>query len=856
MNKAMAILAIAVLFFLGMIIVPSTSSTPPDFYWAEEFDYDSLDQMRSAGWTLEQPTSTSLNSSAVVLNGMSVDTVIRYRGFPEGIIDWVATSRGMWAGGDGGAIIIAVVTSEHSYSFWIDGWYGNLMFSVDGTGTIIGSYALDLFIWHELEMHKVGNKISCYLDGVFSYTAELGEEVGEAVGMDIVSPWHGIAQYDRIEITSAPRVVWQNTYGGSGSQVLYSVANSPDGGYLFLGGAESTGGYDAYLVKTDVNGQEQWSRNYDESSGDYAYRIIATEDGGYIFVGGVMNTTIADFRAWLVKLDAEGDLEWSAQYGNGSRDAAFCVIQTDDGGYAITGYKGVVGGVSDVYLIKIDSEGNEEWQRTYGGMGNDWGKDLIQTRDGGYAIAGWSTSFDTGALAYMIRTDESGEMLWDLTMGGVESYGYGILETENEDLVLSGHTNSMGNGSFDFYSARVDVGGNMVWERTFGGSGDDRGFSVLPTDDGFIFGGWGNSYHSDMTRLMAVGTDGDGNVLWQGVYGPNVRVEGSLQLIAADGGFIAAGFTNTYRSGSDDGYAIKVAGNVVPSDDDAVDLGAVVNPLLAVGLGTGLAFVGAAAVAGLGSASGGASAQATISGTRSTALARPPWSNKLFDFLSGYGKFHLRIWLYGKESKLRKVRAVEAEPFLFGISKKELGVIALTAILLGSAFMLAKRMDLAQPLTWVTFIGVAGFAIMVHDLTHRYNARKHGTVAEYKFWGLGAVIMFVTAIIFGTIYAFPSRTIVNDPGKLSLKERAIIYGSGPLLSFGVFLFFLMLTPIGGTVTTIALLACSMNLLTAVYSFMPFVPMDGSHVMKWKRPVWALIFLPMLALYIVMTVFVF
>jgi Zn-dependent protease len=129
-------------------------------------------------------------------------------------------------------------------------------------------------------------------------------------------------------------------------------------------------------------------------------------------------------------------------------------------------------------------------------------------------------------------------------------------------------------------------------------------------------------------------------------------------------------------------------------------------------------------------------------------------------------------------------------------------------------------------------------------------------VAEYKFWGLGAVIMFVTAIIFGTIYAFPSRTIVNDPGKLSPKERAIIYGSGPMLSFGVFVFFLLLTPIGGTVATIALLACSMNLLTAVYSFMPFVPMDGSHVLKWKRPVWALIFLPMLALYIVMTVFVF
>jgi Zn-dependent protease len=150
---------------------------------------------------------------------------------------------------------------------------------------------------------------------------------------------------------------------------------------------------------------------------------------------------------------------------------------------------------------------------------------------------------------------------------------------------------------------------------------------------------------------------------------------------------------------------------------------------------------------------------------------------------------------------------------------------------------------------------VAGLAVILHDLTHRYMAWRHNVTTEYKFWFLGTIIMFITAIFFGVVYSSPSRLAINDPKKMTVRQQAIVYGSGPIVSLIVFAVFLALIPLGGNAATIGKLGASMNLLTAVYALMPFEPMDGRKVYIWKKWVWAVMFVPMLALYFALTIFV-
>ena len=169
--------------------------------------------------------------------------------------------------------------------------------------------------------------------------------------------------------------------------------------------------------------------------------------------------------------------------------------------------------------------------------------------------------------------------------------------------------------------------------------------------------------------------------------------------------------------------------------------------------------------------------------------------------------------------------------------------------------MITNRIDLGSPGIWLLYVLVAGLAVSIHDLVHRYMAWRYDTPTEYKFWFLGTGIMFLTAIAFGVVYSSPSRLAIESAEKMTVKQQAIVYGSGPIVSFILFAIFLTMIPFGGTAATIGKLGASMNLLTAAYAMMPFAPMDGLKVYRWKKWAWAALFVPMLALYFVMIIFV-
>lgn len=387
-------------------------------------DYANLNEMTAAGWTIDVPAFTYLNQSSVVLNFTSPATSIHYRGFPSGILNWKAETRGMWTTGSGGSVGVNVVTDAHSYGYSLDGWYNEFEFYLDSVKVLsFGTMALERYHWYVMSMEKTGNTLNFYLNGQLVNTYVDNSTPSQAVGMDSVSPWQSATQYDYYHFTevltgesSSPWTSWREVIGGPASDTGYTAAPAGDGGFALLGVTKSYGHggiFDSFVVRVDYAGNELWNRTFGGPSGNWGYSIVNSTDGGFVIAGATMNATVGHFKMWLFKVDGNGTLVWDRQLGNGTFDAAFGVTRTNDGGYAVVGYKSQ----ADVYLIKTDSAGVAQWERTYGGSGTDWGRAVIQTSDGGYALSGFTQSFTSTAQAYIVRTDAAGTMLWQNHFG-------------------------------------------------------------------------------------------------------------------------------------------------------------------------------------------------------------------------------------------------------------------------------------------------------------------------------------------------------------------------------------------------------------------------------------------------------
>jgi Zn-dependent protease len=283
------------------------------------------------------------------------------------------------------------------------------------------------------------------------------------------------------------------------------------------------------------------------------------------------------------------------------------------------------------------------------------------------------------------------------------------------------------------------------------------------------------------------------------------------------------------------------------------EIGEVLSPAAAIIVGTGIAAIGVGLAGGSASASGSG-----VGDFADKMKGRFASLDKFFDFLYGFVKGRLTSMAFKLLNKVEPEKgvAVKREAFLAGFSAHEMVVIVFTSAVLGLTYLIANGMVVLDLGNILIYFVVAGFAIIVHDLTHRYMAWRYHAVSEYQFWWLGTAIMFLTAGLFHVVYAMPARLRIDASTKLTVRQEAFVYGSGPLVSFIVFLAFALLIPLGGLAETIALLGCSMNLLTAVYSMMPFKPMDGKFVMKWSIWAWVLTFPPLLALYFALTIYVF
>ncbi|MGL2966571.1 T9SS type A sorting domain-containing protein [Flavobacterium sp. XGLA_31] len=352
---------------------------------------------------------------------------------------------------------------------------------------------------------------------------------------DDVITMQGVCDFWLVKIDGNGNLLWQKTFGGTNYDFGAEAQQTTDGGYIIAGTTYSNDGdvtgshgeRDFWVVKTNLTGNLLWQKTFGGSNSDEAHSIKQTSDGGYIVVGSTYSNDgdVTGFHGnaapdcWIVKLDENGELLWQKALGGSSVDGARCVQQTTDGGYIVVGTSrsidgdllGSVDHYMDDWVVKLDSMGNIIWQKKYGGLFTECANSVQQTIDGGYVIAGYSTSnnFSNGNNAndfWIIKIDADGMLLWQKNIGGTgEDVAYDIKQTADEGYVVSGSTYSFngdvtGNhGYTDCWIVKLGPNGNLLWQKAFGSSSFDSANSIIQTtDEGIIFVGSADTSDGDV----------------------------------------------------------------------------------------------------------------------------------------------------------------------------------------------------------------------------------------------------------------------------------------------------------------------------------------------------------------------
>jgi hypothetical protein len=342
----------------------------------------------------------------------------------------------------------------------------------------------------------------------------------------------------------APEIEWEKTYDISSANC---IQKTQDNGYIIVGEGRGDSSQDSLLMKINSRGNILWKKIFGFSRGanDWGSSVKQTRDNGFIVSGSVI-VGPGNYNALLFKTDSRGNLQWSKNFGGRSTEYGESVQQTSDRGFATAGFTGSYGnGSYDFYLIKTDSRGNLEWQKTFGGDKDDRAYSM-QTRDEGLIVAGFTKSFGNGySDVYLVKTDFKGELQWQKTFGGKGSeIGFSIEKTLDGGFMVGGNF-WLGNPISDgFYLIKTDSRGNLQWEKRINSNRFDRLSSVKQTfDKGYIL--MGTTHEENHPHdIYLIKTDSGGNLEWEKIIKKEDHSSASSILQTSDEGYI---FTGSYR---------------------------------------------------------------------------------------------------------------------------------------------------------------------------------------------------------------------------------------------------------------------------------------------------------------------
>lgn len=322
------------------------------------------------------------------------------------------------------------------------------------------------------------------------------------------------------------------TIGGSKNDVANAVISTSDNGYVIFGYTDSNdkdvsfknnNDSDYYFLKYNSKDQLEWAKTYGGSKNDRGLNVVQTSDNGYAIFGASKSDDIdsskneGDADLWIIKLDTSGNLLWEKSFGFIGRDNGFSLIETSDNGFLIVGELDVSssGGLGksrsanrhaggDYWAIKLNASGDKEWSNFFGGNFSETPQDVIETDTGDFIIVGLSDSNDVDITNnkgtydfWIIKINNKGELVWEKSFGGSQiDEAYGITKTEDANFIIVGNTRSndknvrSNNGGSDLWVIKISTTGNLIWEKSFGGTNFDSGRAIHKSNnDGFIIVG-------------------------------------------------------------------------------------------------------------------------------------------------------------------------------------------------------------------------------------------------------------------------------------------------------------------------------------------------------------------------------
>lgn len=419
------------------------------------------------------------------------------------------------------------------------------------------------------------------------------------------------------------QIDWIKTLGGTEEDTAQDITSTADGGYAIVGYTKSINGditdhaseqNDYWVARLNADGTLLWSKTYGGTADDRGEAIKTTSDGGFV-VTGYSRSNDEDVSAnsgfydqWIVKLDANGNIQWEKSFGFSGSDQAFDIIQTSDGGYFTTGFlditasggqgsfgrpNGATGsfsnpehGVGEYWCHKLDASGNITWSRYFGGTNNDRSYTTLETNDNNFIIAGSSESDDFDVTNskgsydfWVVKLSNTGDLIWQKSYGGTGiDIGYDITKTTDGNYIVVGDTRSNDGdisnlkGSADFWVIKVsDTDGALLWERTYGGSDFDSARAITPLQDGG-FAIVGSSKSNNVNVASNYGQNdfwvikiGDtGNLTWEKNFGGS-ELDIAFGIIeTSDEKLVVAGSTQsndgdiTENKGIKDALIIKI----------------------------------------------------------------------------------------------------------------------------------------------------------------------------------------------------------------------------------------------------------------------------------------------------------
>ncbi len=424
-----------------------------------------------------------------------------------------------------------------------------------------------------------------------------------------------------IQLTAQPAIEWERSYGGSWSECVYGIVPTHDGGYVLAGNSNSTDGQvtgnhgydDIWVFKIDSIGELIWQRSIGGSLGEFANSIRATPDSGFVLVATASsdNFEVRDNHGksdmLVVKLTKDGEIAWKRALGGDRSESGNAIQLTADGGYIVAGgtyseYGQVSGnhGGYDFWLVKLTAEGEIEWQKCFGGSGDEIAFSILQTQDNGYIVAGTTTSKDgdvsenNGKKDYwIVKLNEELEIEWERSFGGQRNdYPEEVVQAADGGFVVAGYAQSHSGDIVDhrygvnYWVVKLSAEGDSLWTKCLGGSGDDEAYSMQPTADGaYIIAGYTGapSSYIGKTNFDVSGFNGyldywivklsdEGEIIWQECYGGSSSDMAFYAIQTADGGYLLGGTSDstdgdaTNTNGRYDVWVVKLAPEVTSEE--------------------------------------------------------------------------------------------------------------------------------------------------------------------------------------------------------------------------------------------------------------------------------------------------